>query len=190
MASKTGPRALGSDGSDFMHRERVASHYKASATNKSRLKVFIFLHLLLWVFMVFRLSTSLFVTLGFRPPAYLQRLRLPKSQLWEYVWLVTILPCLFGLFALRKNRIFLMQQYVLGIFVFGFCSTAFTLYDMYDDMKHYWKTKTTDQYILGYPLIVVWYIFLVIAVQLHTYSLYIGYQLLKAWKAALARKKL
>ena len=29
MASKTGPRALGTDGSDFMHRERVASHYKA-----------------------------------------------------------------------------------------------------------------------------------------------------------------
>ena len=83
-----------------------------------------------------------------------------------------------------------MQQYVLGIFVFGFCTTAFTLYDMYDDMKLYWKTKRTDQFIFGYPLIVIWYIFLVLAVQLHTYSLYIGYQLLKAWKAALARKKL
>jgi len=111
-------------------------------------------------------------------------------MLWEYVWLVTILPCLFGLIALRKNRIFLMQQYVLGVFVFGFCTTAFTLYDMYDDMKLYWKIRKTDQFIFGYPLIVVWYIFLVIAVQLHAYSVYVSYQLLKAWKAAVARKKL
>lgn len=28
MASRGGPRAAGTDGSDFQHRERVASHYQ------------------------------------------------------------------------------------------------------------------------------------------------------------------
>ena len=28
MASRAGPRAMGTDGSDFQHRERVASHYQ------------------------------------------------------------------------------------------------------------------------------------------------------------------
>ena len=32
MSSKGGPRAAGSDGSDFLHRERVASHYKTRYT--------------------------------------------------------------------------------------------------------------------------------------------------------------
>ena len=38
MASSVGPRARGSDGSDFSHRERVASHYKISAEMKPKLR--------------------------------------------------------------------------------------------------------------------------------------------------------
>ena len=38
MASREGPRPLGTDGSDFSHRERVASHYKQSAELKPKLK--------------------------------------------------------------------------------------------------------------------------------------------------------
>lgn len=38
MASSVGPRAKGSDGSDFSHREQVANHYKTSAELKPKLK--------------------------------------------------------------------------------------------------------------------------------------------------------
>jgi hypothetical protein len=38
MASSVGPRAQGSDGSDYSHRERVASHYKKSAELKPKLR--------------------------------------------------------------------------------------------------------------------------------------------------------
>ena len=37
MASRAGPRPGGTDGSDFSHRERVASHYKQSAELKPKL---------------------------------------------------------------------------------------------------------------------------------------------------------
>ena len=46
MASSVGPRAKGSDGSDFSHRERVASHYKISAEMKPKLKKILMFQLL------------------------------------------------------------------------------------------------------------------------------------------------
>lgn len=46
MASTIGPRAKGSDGSDYHHRERVASHYQISAELKSKLKRIIQLQIL------------------------------------------------------------------------------------------------------------------------------------------------
>lgn len=38
MASSVGPRAKGSDGSDYSHREQVANHYRISAEFKPKLK--------------------------------------------------------------------------------------------------------------------------------------------------------
>ncbi len=38
MASNIGPRAKGSDGSDYAHRESVAGHYRRSAEMKPKLK--------------------------------------------------------------------------------------------------------------------------------------------------------
>ena len=38
MAARIGPRAQGTDGSDFSHRERVAEHYQTSAELKPKLR--------------------------------------------------------------------------------------------------------------------------------------------------------
>lgn len=46
MASKVGPRARGTDGSDYRHRERVASHYTVSAEVKPKLKKVVLLQIL------------------------------------------------------------------------------------------------------------------------------------------------
>ena len=46
MSSRSGPRASGTDGSDFSHREKVASHYKDSVRWKSKLKLNLLLNLL------------------------------------------------------------------------------------------------------------------------------------------------
>lgn len=46
MSSRNGPRASGTDGSDFTHREKVASHYRDSVKWKSKLKLNLSLHLL------------------------------------------------------------------------------------------------------------------------------------------------
>ena len=49
MASRAGPRAAGSDGSDFQHRERVADHYKMSAEIKVKIKKSLLPHMLLTI---------------------------------------------------------------------------------------------------------------------------------------------
>ena len=46
MSSRSGPRASGTDGSDFSHREKVATHYKDSVKWKSKLKLNLSLHLI------------------------------------------------------------------------------------------------------------------------------------------------
>ena len=47
MASRAGPRATGSDGSDFQHRERVAAHYQASVKAKSSIRKSLIPHMFL-----------------------------------------------------------------------------------------------------------------------------------------------
>ena len=55
MASRDGPRAVGTDGSDFSHRQRIASHYKDSVQWKAKLKaclclqVFLNLCAIVWI---------------------------------------------------------------------------------------------------------------------------------------------
>lgn len=52
MSSRGGPRAAGTDGSDFTHRERVASHYRESVRQKLKVKVCLWIHLFFVTFVV------------------------------------------------------------------------------------------------------------------------------------------
>jgi len=187
--SSHGSRIQGTDGSDFLHREKVADHYKNSLTYKWRLKVLITVHVISFILMTLRLSTFFFVSAGKRPPAFLQKLRFPKVQWWEYTWLLTALPALSGFLALAKNRIFLMQQYIIGIVVFGIIPLMAAIYYHLDDLLEYIHTRQAANLFHGYPVIVLWYIFLTLTVQLHMFSVYIGYLLLKAWKPKVIKKK-
>ena len=58
MASR-GAYIAGTDGTDFQHREKVASQYAVSATNKGRLKVLVLIHYLLGAAHLIRLAPSL-----------------------------------------------------------------------------------------------------------------------------------
>ena len=49
MAARAGPRAEGTDGSDFQHREKVASHYQQSATTKVKIRKSLVPHMFLTV---------------------------------------------------------------------------------------------------------------------------------------------
>uniref|UniRef100_A0A8C1PVW8 Jagunal homolog 1b n=1 Tax=Cyprinus carpio TaxID=7962 RepID=A0A8C1PVW8_CYPCA len=58
MASRSGPRATGTDGSDFQHRERVASHYQMSVALKSEIKKLNIAHAVVWLLVAAQVVVS------------------------------------------------------------------------------------------------------------------------------------
>ncbi len=160
-----------------------------SAANKSRLKFATFLHFAMALLMLFRLSVAIFVMFGFRPPAALQKLNLPRATTWEFIWLVSVVPAIFGLIAIRKNNVFLMQQYLIGSIIFGLGSTVYAMYDLSDDFMDYWNKKQVGITFRGFPVIVLWAMFLTIAFQLHLFGIFFSYKLLKSWRITRERYK-
>jgi hypothetical protein len=154
-----------------------------SVVNKSRLRYTIYLHLLIILLMLFRLSVSICVIFQVRPPRFLQKLRLPRAELWEYVWLVSGVASIFGLIALRKNRVFLLQQYMIGTVLFGFGTIVYAIFHLLDDLLAYWETRETTHLFLGFPVVVLWNMFLIIALQVHSFGLCFAWSLRQAWKA-------
>ena len=55
MAARAGPRAAGTDGSDFKHREKVASHYQESVHIKAKIRKSLVPHMFLTVLALGRL---------------------------------------------------------------------------------------------------------------------------------------
>lgn len=159
-----------------------------SATNKWRLKFVSMLHLLMAALMLVRLSTPLFVLAGIRPPGMLQRLQLPRAHIWEYAWLMSVTASFMGLFAIKKNRITFMQQYILGTITFGLLPVLYAFYDLSDDMVDYWETNDAKLF-HGFPLVVLWNMFLAVVLQIHIFGLYFGWQLIKSWRSMVVRKK-
>jgi hypothetical protein len=190
MASRVGTRPTGSDGTDFLHRERVAGHYEASVANKSRLRYTIYLHLMLVMLMMFRLCESFFLIMNLQPPQFLQELKLPRAEFWEFIWLTSSIASLFGLIALRKNRAVLVQQYIIGTLIFGLGPVVYAIFATLDDLLAYYEMRETKNLFLGFPVVVMWNMFLVIALQVHAFGLWFGWNLLCAWKARGETKKL
>ena len=171
----------GTDGSDFQHRETIASHYRVSAETKSRLRILIYLHFLLASLVVFQVT-------AYHIPG-LTKLDVPRPHMWHYLWLITIIPSICGLLAINKNNIFLIKVFFRGTVIFGLGTTMttiiFNLSDLFTFQNLKSKKKLDDvepQTFLGFPLLVLWYIFLIIMVQIHAFSLYMANMLLHCWQ--------
>ena len=153
-----------------------------SSTTKSRLKIVSSLHIALWLVLLFRMATPLCVLFGIRPPSILQRLKLPRAELWEYAWLFSIIPTILSFVAIKRNKCFLMQQYMLGTLCLGILPVAIAIMTLVDDLVEYWDTRSSSHMFLGFPVVVLWNMFLAICLQVHGFGLYFGWQLYNAWK--------
>ncbi|XP_022651105.1 protein jagunal-like isoform X2 [Varroa jacobsoni] len=188
MASRTGAYIQGTDGSDFQHRQRVASHYQASAAYKSRLKMSIFCHGLLAVVLLAKVSEDILDRLDIFILS-LQELYVPKPLLWEWCWLMSIPVAGVGLSALRKNNAASMKIYVSGTFMFGIVPVLAAAFLYFSEMSEYIQTKSNVTFWQGYPIAVLWYIFIVLAVQIHVFSLYFAIRLILAWQKVVTVRK-
>jgi hypothetical protein len=170
-------RIAGTDGSDFQHRERIPTQYRVSAETKSRLRLLIYLHFVLALLVFFQVIT-------YHIPL-IKTINIPRPHLWQYIWLLTIFPSICGLISMNKNHIFLMKIFFRGTVTFGLGTIMTTIILNLSDLFTYKKLKTNDiepQTFLGFPLLIIWYIFLIIMVQIHAFSLYMANVLLHSWQ--------
>lgn len=189
MASKNGPLALGSDGNDFVHRQKVAAQYLTSAVTKSRLKFCIFMHFLLFLIMCAKLAEDVLDSMDIFIME-IEQLEIPKPHRWEYIWATCLLFSFMGLSAIRRNRVGRMQFYIFGIFFGGLFPILYAAAYYFSEMWEYISTRDSSKLEKwqGYPLAVLWYIFIAAAFQVHVFSLYFAEQLVVAWKARGVKK--
>ncbi|KAH7947503.1 protein jagunal [Rhipicephalus sanguineus] len=191
MASRGGVHVSGTDGSDFNHRQKVASHYQISAIYKTRLKTAMLLHFFLFLAMCAKLAEDVLDRLDIFI-LELEELYIPKPLLWEWVWLASLLFMLPGLTAVRRNRASSMKVYVAGTFLFGLCpvigAAVYFFRDLYAFVQHGHAVENVQLW-QGYPVAVLWYAFLTVAFQAHMFSLYFGVRLILAWQRGTVVKK-
>ncbi|CAB1347317.1 unnamed protein product [Coregonus sp. 'balchen'] len=102
MMSRVGPGAAGTDGSDFKHREKVATQYQMSALLKSELRKLNFVHLLLWLMVAAQVTVSkldLVPSDTVAEPYRWDRLSLPKNNI-SYLVISMISSGLFSIASL------------------------------------------------------------------------------------------
>jgi len=174
-------RVVGTDGSDYQHRERIAPHYRLSAETKSRLRLLIYLHLLLAVLVFFQILT-------YHAP-FITAFNVPRPHLWQYIWLSSVVPSICGLLSMNKNDVLLMKIFFRGTVTVGLGTILTTIILNLSELFTFKKLKTNHQLddvepqtFLGFPLLVLWYIFLIITVQIHAFSLYMANVLLHSWQ--------
>lgn len=190
MASKiTLSQALGTDGSDYNHRQKIASQYQISATNKSRLKYCIFFHYLLFFVMLAKLSADILDHLDIFI-LEIEELQIPQPLWWEYIWCSSLLLSFLALSAIKRNRIKTLQQYMMGIVLLGYGPIFYaTIYYFKDVWKYLTVGKTEEIHLWqGLPYGLLWYAFILLASQVHSFSLYFSWNLFIAWKARGTKK--
>ncbi|KAG5682119.1 hypothetical protein PVAND_011498 [Polypedilum vanderplanki] len=196
MASKgMNMNIAGTDGTDYLHRQRVADQYQKSALNKSRLKFCIFFHYLLFFVMLAKLSADILDKLDIFI-LEIEELRVPKPLWWEYIWCISVLLTFIGLSAARSNKILSMQRYMLGVVVFGLFPILYCLYYYMNDVVSYIKLEknvdiedTQIKLWQKLPYGLLWYGFAFVALQIHAFSLFFSWNLVVAWKSRGATRK-
>lgn len=182
MASRGGAVIAGSDGSDFSHRERIASHYEISVLNKGRLSAAIFCHLLLAIALLLKLLPFVLDRgLGVFVLA-VEEWEVPEPLNWELFWLAGCLSTLVGLHAIRRNSQRCLQVY--ACLVTWMCVvpllSAVNIYrgDLYA-LCSGGGSVTRWQ---GTPVAPLWLAFVALALQVHGCALYCCLQLSRAWR--------
>ncbi|KAL5270403.1 hypothetical protein ACHWQZ_G001206 [Mnemiopsis leidyi] len=99
MSSKAGPRAEGTDGSDWTHREKVAVQYVTSVKYKNAMKRTLIYHGMLGTAM---LGTSVIAGIN-------------CLYLWQVLWLAAFPTCLIGFRGIMKNKSKYLNLYRIGL---------------------------------------------------------------------------
>ncbi|XP_026151333.1 protein jagunal homolog 1-A [Mastacembelus armatus] len=181
MTSRIGPRAAGTDGSDFKHREKVAPCYQMSASLKSEVRKLNLVHLLIWLLVAAQVTVSHCNLVSH------DKVSMPYQ--WEYPYLLSLLPLICSSLSLPKNNI---SYLVISMISAGLFSVAPLIYggmEMFPVAQQLYRHGKAYRFIFGFSAVTVMYLIMVIAVQVHAWQLYYMKKLLDSWFNATQEKK-
>lgn len=171
----------GTAAKDYQRRDHTTAHYRSPVEIKSRLRFLIYSHFLL-AFLVFAHIFTYHVPLA-------STLNVPRPHLWQYLWFNSVFASICGILAINKNRVFLMKIFFHGTIIFGLGTIIITIIINLSELFTFKRLKNNHQLdelepqtFLGFPLLVLWYIFLIITVQIHAFSLYMANLLICNWQ--------
>ncbi|XP_050314123.1 protein jagunal [Anthonomus grandis grandis] len=191
--SRTGVSAA--TGEDHAYREQVAAQYAMSVINKGRLRYCIFFHYFLTFAMLAKLTPCILDRFNWFILA-IEELQVPEPFAWEWIWLSSFIVSVLALDATKRNNVNRMKQYIFAIGLLGIGPLLYAIcYWMpevliyltmsYDDPNYdYYEDYLADlEYWKGYPCGLLWFVFITMAMQIHVFAIYFGYNLMKAWRA-------
>jgi hypothetical protein len=112
----------------------------------------------------------------------------PKPNLWEYIWLTSLIPGVAGYVSLKRNRLSLMEFYYKGTLSLGIGPILITMILNASDLLDYAQTKKTTNLYHNFPVIVLWYIYLFVVIQIHAFGVYFSKNLIKIWSREIKKK--
>ncbi|XP_003464132.1 protein jagunal homolog 1 [Cavia porcellus] len=181
MASRAGPRAAGTDGSDFQHRERVAMHYQMSVTLKYEIKKLIYVHLVIWLLLVAKMIVGHLRLLSH------DQVAMPYQ--WEYPYLLSIVPSLLGLLSFPRNNISYLVLSMISMGLFSIAPLIYGSMEMFPAAQQLYRHGKAYRFFFGFSAVSVMYLVLVLAVQVHAWQLYYSKKLLDSWFTSTQEKK-
>ncbi|XP_077369878.1 protein jagunal homolog 1-B [Festucalex cinctus] len=181
MASRAGPRATGTDGSDFEHRERVASHYQMSVALKSEIRKLNIVHLLVWVLMAAQVTVSQLSLVCHKTVA--------SPYQWEYPYLLSVLPTVFSFMALPRNNISYLVISMIGAGLLSVAPLIYGSMEMFPVAQQLYRHGKAYRFIFGFSAVTIMYLVIVVCVQVHGWQIYYSKKLLDQWFASTQDKK-
>lgn len=112
-------------------------------------------------------------------------LNLPSAYPWEYVWCFSFVPILFALAALPRNKVDMMRNHYYSQFILGILPCAIGLGGQVPELLDYlsdMKNSDTPTFKGTFPMVILWYIFFLIALQIHIFAMYFSHHLVVAWQ--------
>ncbi len=113
----------------------------------------------------------------------------PKPQYFEYIWILSLVASISGYLSLARNRIKFLKIFYYGHVLFGLSPILFIMLFNASNLWDFVQKKTNSSTNNSFPVIVVWYIFLFIAIQIHIFGIYFSRILLKSWNSESLKNK-
>ncbi|KRX39906.1 Protein jagunal -like protein [Trichinella britovi] len=183
MSSRFGPRAVGSDGSDFRHRQKVATHYRDSVLNKYRMKVTLSLHALLLFLIWAKLSVYVLRWFDFTLH-FVSSIQMPQPEFWEYWWIFSFIPSWLTVDAMQRNDSSAILKAYFLFLICGLFPIAIGAGLNLNELVTYTKHGRAEELFYDFPVVVIRYIFFAIALQVHVFAMYFCTKLGQAWQKA------